>query len=85
MDDERPWWRQAYGRPPWVQRLDAKPPGQVWRFYTGATLILIAVVIVGLLNGTISVAALGGPIGIFGGRAIRGRRMARRSADHTPA
>lgn len=21
MDDERPWWRQATGRPPWLPRL----------------------------------------------------------------
>ena len=84
MEDERPWWRQAYGRPGWVQRLDAAPPERLWRFYAGAALVLIAVVVVGLLNGTLYVTVLGGPIGAFGGKAIRGWRLARRSTDRTP-
>jgi len=85
MDDERPWWRQADGRPAWARRIDAAPPEQLWRFYAAATIVLIVVVIVGLLSGTVYVVALCGPMGIFGGKAIRGWRTVRRSGDHTAA
>ena len=84
MDDERPWWRQTYGRPAWVRRLDSQPVERLWRIYAVVALVLVALVIVGLWDGTPYFAALIAPIGIFGGKSVRGWRSMRRASDHTP-
>lgn len=85
MEDNRPWWRQAGGKPAWVRRFDAAPAEKLWRFYAGATIVLIALVVISVLSGMTYLVAFLGPTGIFGGKAIRGWRLARRPNDHSPA